>query len=183
MDLRASAAISDAPSAFPKFAIFGSDADLIPANSRGDSRFSKAVASFQRQVKGMATTAPAAARKCATGSPSMPATRPHTALPTVIAPKKTIKNIAEFTRAHPIRQGDLGGRIKARDDKRPRSSRNEACAESDLGSRASPNRTSPNAAMSEANATRPSGPSLAFSQFRANEPPMAPAPIMLSRVP
>jgi hypothetical protein len=72
---------------------FRRDADLIPANSRGNL-FSKAVASFQRHVKGMATTAPAAARKCATGSPSMPATRPHTALPTVIAPKKTVKNIA-----------------------------------------------------------------------------------------
>jgi hypothetical protein len=42
-----------------------------------------------------------------------------------------------------------------------------------MGSRASPNRMSPNAAVSEANATRPSGPSLAFSQLSANEPPMA----------
>ena len=86
--------------------------------------------------------APAAARKCASGSPSMPATRPHTALPTVIAPKKTTKNIAS-PRAHPIRQGDLGGRIKARDDKRPRGSRNETCAESDYGIARDPQQNEP----------------------------------------
>jgi hypothetical protein len=38
-----------------------------------------------------------------------------------------------------------------------------------MGLRASPNRMSPNAAVSEANATRSSGPSLAFSQLSAND--------------
>jgi hypothetical protein len=93
VDLRASAAINDAPSAFPYFAIFRVTRTSFQRIAEGIS-FSKAVASFQRHVKGMATTAPAVARKCATGSPSMPATRPHAALPTVIAPKKTVKNIA-----------------------------------------------------------------------------------------
>src|SRR5271169_2398899 len=93
VDLRARAAISDVASAFPKFAILGTTRTSFQRIAEG-TPISKAVASFQRHVKGMATTAPAAARKCATGSPSMPATRPHTALPTVIAPKKTIKNIA-----------------------------------------------------------------------------------------
>jgi hypothetical protein len=57
---------------------------------------------------------------------------PHAALPTLIAPKKTVKNVSS-PRAHPVRQGDLGRRIKARDDKRPRSSRDETCAQSDYG--------------------------------------------------
>ena len=56
----------------------------------------------------------------------------------------------ESTRAHPIRQGDLGGRIKARDDEGPRSSRDELARRGTMGSRASPNRMSPNAAVSEA---------------------------------
>ena len=38
----------------------------------------------------MAATAPAAARKCAAGSPTQTATSPHTALPSVRQPKNTV---------------------------------------------------------------------------------------------
>jgi hypothetical protein len=128
VDLGASAAINDAPSAFPNFAIFRVTRTSF---QREGTSFSRAAASFQRHVKGMAITAPAAARKCATGCPSMPATCPHTALPTVIAPKKNGQEYCESTRAQPVKA--IWGRIKAHDDKRPRSSRDETCAESDYG--------------------------------------------------
>src|SRR6266568_3075419 len=52
------------------------------------------VCSFQRQVKGIAMRAPAAARPWATGRPTIAATCPQTALPSVMAPKKTVTNIA-----------------------------------------------------------------------------------------
>ena len=48
------------------------------------------VCSFHRQVRGMAATAPAAARKCAVGSPTQTATSPQTALPSVRQPKNTV---------------------------------------------------------------------------------------------
>ena len=51
-------------------------------------------ASLQRSVNGMSKIAPAAAAKCATGKPSIPATRPHTAPPIVMDPKMAVKNIA-----------------------------------------------------------------------------------------
>ena len=56
----------------------------------GERSMPAPVCSFQRQVSGMAATAPAAARKCAAGNPSHAATSPHTALPSVRQPKKTV---------------------------------------------------------------------------------------------
>jgi hypothetical protein len=50
--------------------------------------------SFHRQVRGIAIAMPAAATKWAMASPSTPASWPHAALPSVVAPKIAVRKMA-----------------------------------------------------------------------------------------
>ena len=60
----------------------------------GDMSTPSAVCSFHRQVSGIATSAPAAATKCAAGNPPSRGDMPPDELPSVTDPKITVRKIA-----------------------------------------------------------------------------------------
>src|SRR5713226_1375974 len=142
-----------------------------------------AVWSFHRHVRGIATRAPAAATKCATGRPNIPATCPQIALPREIAPKNAVTNIARpRPRTH---SGSATWAETLRLDKTaiqdtPAMTLADRAMEE---LRASPNSAIAIAVPTDPAATSQSGPSFVFSQGNAKAPLTAPAPIAPSRKP
>jgi hypothetical protein len=121
---------------------FRRDADLIPANSRGDlileGRCEFPAPCQRNGYYGAGRRQKMSYRKPFHASD----TPPHRASDRDRS-EENGQEYCEATRSHPIRQGDLGGRIKARDDKRPRHSGNETCAESDYGIAREPQQNEP----------------------------------------
>ena len=111
---------------------FGHDADLIPANSRGDSVL-EGRCEFPAPCQRNGYYGAGRCQKMRYRYTFHASDTPPQRASDRDRSEEDHQEYCETTRAHPIRQGDLGGRIEARDDKRPRSSRKEACAESDHG--------------------------------------------------
>ena len=77
--------------------------------------------------------AAAAATKWAVARPAMPANCPQTALPTVVAPKTTVRNIASPRPRTQSGKRDLGRDVENGQDQRPRGAGDEAGADRDEG--------------------------------------------------